>query len=245
MKNFKLTISYDGSRYRGWQRLTNDAATIQNKLETCLSRMCDSPIEIIGSGRTDGGVHAIAQVANFQTNSSITPEEIKAYCYQYLPDDIIVTNAEEVGERFHSRYNAKSKVYRYRICNNEQHDVFMRKYSWHVPAKLNLDIMKSSAALLKGEHDFKSFTSDKTPEKRSIRTLTRLDIVHNGVFIDLFFEADGFLYNMVRIIVGTLVEIGLKERDINSIKKAFEEKVRPSAGQKVPPQGLCLMEVKY
>ncbi|MBL8028104.1 MAG: tRNA pseudouridine(38-40) synthase TruA [Fibrobacteres bacterium] len=245
MRNFKIIVSYDGSRYKGWQRLQNESSTIQGKLEACISKMCGATIEITGSGRTDSGVHAIAQVANFRASTEMTPTQIADYFYKYLPDDIVVNSVEEVHERFHARYNAKSKVYRYKICNSAYHDVFERKYSWHVQQPLNIPAMREAARHLLGEHDFGSFTSDKTPDKRSIRTVEMAEISKNGPFIYITVEADGFLYNMVRIIVGTLVEIGLGERDINSLIKALEKRERTTAGQKVPPQGLTLIEVKY
>lgn len=245
MKNYKLTISYDGSRYRGWQRLKDNSATIQEKIETCLSKMCGTKIEIIGSGRTDGGAHAEAQVANFHTKGSFSPKEILLYCYQYLPEDIVITKVEEVHERFHARYNAKSKLYRYRVCNSLIHNVFQRKYALHEPLPLNLSAMKKGAKLLIGEHDFKSFTSDKVADKKTIRTITKLDIEVNDIFIDFLIEADGFLYNMVRIIVGTLLEIGKNEREIESITTALNAGVRLATGQKISPNGLTLVQVNY
>jgi tRNA pseudouridine38-40 synthase len=245
MKNFRITLAYDGTRYKGWQRLKNSKETIQEKLETCLSRMNGSPVEVIGSGRTDSGVHALAQVANFHCKDEFTPQRIMDYCYRFLPEDIVVFAAQEVQPRFHARYNAKSKIYSYHIVNARRHDVFQRKYTWHVPEALDIGQMRKAAQWLVGKHDFRAYTSQKALEKSTERLLTRIDISRENSDVEIILEGDGFLYNMVRIIVGTLVEVGLRTREVESVKKALDSKIRAEAGALAPPQGLFLAEVMY
>ena len=165
MRNIKMTIRYDGSRYKGFQRLKDNNMTIQGKIEDVLSKIVNENIEIIGSGRTDMGVHAYGQVANFKTNSNLSIEKMKSYLYEYLPEDIVITNIEEVSERFHSRYNAKSKVYLYKIYNNKFHDPFLRKYTTHIAKNLDIELMKEASKYFIGEHDFTSFASSKSKKK--------------------------------------------------------------------------------
>lgn len=186
MRNIKMTIKYDGSRYKGFQRLKDNDMTIQGKIESVLSKMTEEDIEIIGSGRTDMGVHAYGQVANFKTNCDMSIKKMKNYLYEYLPEDIVVTLLEEVDERFHSRYNAKSKIYLYKIFNNEVHDPFLRKYTTHIPKKLDLDLMKEGSKYLLGEHDFTSFASSKSKKKSNIRTITSISIQESNGLIDIY-----------------------------------------------------------
>lgn len=245
MKNFKLIIQYDGTKYKGWQRLSDNDDTIQGKIENVLSRLTNEKIELIGSGRTDAGTHAENQIANFKTVSNLSSFEILDYCYEYLPHDIVVKTVEEVDTNFHSRYNAKSKIYLYKICNKKRHDVFTRKYSYHVKDKLDINKMKEAAEFFIGEHDFKSFTSLKSKKKSTIRKIysIKFEVIDDN--INIFFHGNGFLYNMVRIIVGTLLEVGLGKIPPQDIKKIMEAKDRSLAGPTVPAQGLFLMEVKY
>ncbi|HSQ89762.1 tRNA pseudouridine(38-40) synthase TruA [Romboutsia sp.] len=245
MRNIKMTIKYDGSRYKGFQRLQDNDMTIQGKIEAVLGKMTDEPIEIIGSGRTDMGVHAYGQVANFKTNSEMSLKKMKAYLYEYLPEDIVVTNIEEVDERFHSRYNAKSKVYLYKIYNNEVHDPFLRKYTNHITRKLDLNLMKEASKELLGEHDFTSFASSKSKKKSNVRTIHSIEIQENNNVIEIYVEGDGFLYNMVRIIVGALIDAGLRRKSIKDIKYMLEAKDRTVASDTAAAKGLYLYKVKY
>jgi tRNA pseudouridine38-40 synthase len=245
MRNIKLTIQYDGSKYRGWQRLGDSDQSIQGKLENVLSKMAGENTEIIGAGRTDAGVHAENQTANFKTNSHLTLLEMLDYCYKYLPEDIVVKRVEEMDPLFHSRYNAREKIYKYRICNKRYHDVFDRKYSYHVNGKLDIKIMKEAAKYFIGEHDFTSFTSMKSKKKSAIREVYSIDIIKTESGLDINFRGNGFLYNMVRIITGTLIEIGLGNIPMESIPEIMDKKDRSLAGPTAPAQGLFLMEVIY
>ena len=245
MANFRLELCYDGSRYRGWQRLGDSEHTIQGKLEQVISRMVGKPTEVIGSGRTDGGVHAMGQVANFHAETVLSSAEILSYLRRYLPEDIGVMAVTQVDPRFHSRYQALEKTYRYRIWNADMPCVFERKYVWQLPEPLNTDAMAAGAALLLGTHDFLPFSSLKRSKKSTVRTLRKLDIARVGPELQITAAADGFLYHMVRILVGTLVDIGQGKLPTSEIQAIFEAGVRADAGQTAPPQGLCLMEVRY
>lgn len=245
MRNFRLLLAYDGSRYRGWQRLGNSDQTIQGKLETVLSRMLETSVEVHGSGRTDAGVHAEGQVANFHADTDMTPQEIQSYLRRYLPEDIGILDVTEAASRFHSRLNASRKTYRYRIWNTNMPCVFDRKYVWILPDSLSIEDMKDAAKYLIGTHDFLAFCSNKHFKKSSVRTIHDISIVQVGKELQISVTADGFLYNMVRIIVGTLVEVGRGERSARDIPAILESRVRENAGMTVPPQGLCLMEVLY
>lgn len=245
MRNIKLTIQYDGSRYKGWQRLGNTDMSIQSKIENVLSIMIDENIEISGSGRTDIGVHAIGQVANFKTKSQMNVNEIMDYLYKYLPDDIVVTDVEEVDERFHSRYNAVSKKYVYKIWNDKYHNPFLRKYTEHIPENLDLESMRKSSSFLIGEHDFSSFKSTKSKKKSNIRTIYSIDIIKNREMLEITVHGNGFLHNMVRIIVGTLLEVGFGRISSDSVKNILENKDRKLAGPTAPSKGLYLFNVEY
>lgn len=245
MRNIKMTIRYDGSRYKGFQRLKDNNMTIQGKIEDVLSKMVNENIEIIGSGRTDMGVHAYGQVANFKTNSNLSIEKMQSYLYEYLPEDIVITNIEEVNERFHSRYNAKSKVYLYKIYNNKFHDPFLRKHTTHIPKKLDIELMKEASKYFIGEHDFTSFASSKSKKKSNVRTIYSINITENNGLLEIYFEGNGFLYNMVRIIAGTLVDVGMGKIKPEEVKEIIESKDRQNAGKTLKPQGLYLVKVEY
>ena len=245
MRNFKLLLSYDGSRYKGWQRLGNTDQTVQGKLEAVLSRMTGTETEIIGSGRTDAGAHAAGQVANFHAKTDLSCEEICGYLRHYLPEDIGVLSVEEVDPRFHSRFHARQKAYVYRIWNSDQPCVFERKYVWVMPEPLDLDAMQKAAQQFLGTHDFRAFCSNKHYKKSTLRTIYALNIARVGPELRFTVCGDGFLYNMVRIMVGTLLSVGrgeIREKDIPDI---LESRVREQAGETVPAKGLCLMEVVY
>ncbi len=240
-----MKITYEGTRYQGWQKQETSDNTIQGKFEALLSRMCGEEITIQGSGRTDAGVHALGQIANFHTRSIMTTEEMLIYMNQYLPEDIAVVEVTEVPERFHSRLNAKGKRYSYRVWNSSIPNVFYRKFAHTVPERLDLVAMREAALYLLGEHDFKSFTSTKKGKKSTVRRIDRIAIEKEGNLITFTFEGNGFLYHMIRILVGTLLEVGLGERSVEGIPKIICAKNREMAGPLVPGKGLILEEVYY
>ena len=244
MRNLRLDICYDGTRYRGWQRLPGKDDTIQGKLETALSRILGESIEISGSGRTDSGVHARGQVANFHCESTMPAYEILENLRRYLPEDIGIYACRDVSERFHARLNAKEKTYRYRIWNSEQPCVFERRFVTVMPETLDVEAMNQAAQHLLGQHDFAAFCGNAKMKKSTVRYIRSLTAERKGEEIHITVTGNGFLHNMVRIIVGTLVEVGRKERDPDSIPALFEAK-RADAGFLAPAQGLCLMEVYY
>ena len=244
MRNLRLDICYDGTRYRGWQRLPGREDTIQGKLETALSRILAEPIEISGSGRTDAGVHALGQVANFHCESTMPTQKILENLRRYLPEDIGIYSCRDVSPRFHARLSAKEKTYRYRIWNSEMPCVFDRRFVTIMPETLDISAMERGAALLLGQHDFSAFCGNPKMKKSTVRYLRAIEIRREGEEIQLFFTGNGFLHNMVRILVGTLVEVGRKERAAESLPELFG-KSRAEAGFLAPPQGLCLMEVQY
>ena len=244
MRNLRLDICYDGTRYRGWQRLSGVDNTIQGKLETALSRILGEPIEISGSGRTDAGVHARGQVANFHCESNMPAAQILEELRRYLPEDIGIYSCKDCSPRFHARLNAKEKTYCYRIWNSEAPCVFDRRYVAVMQDALDIDAMKQAAQYLVGEHDFSAFCGNPKFKKATVRYIRTIDIRRQGDEIQLSFTGNGFLHNMVRILVGTLVEVGRGERDPQSIPELFGGK-RSESGFLAPAQGLCLMEVMY
>ena len=244
MRNLRLDICYDGSRYRGWQRLPGSDNTIQGKLETALTRILGESVEISGSGRTDAGVHAMGQVASFHCKSEMPAKEILEQLRRYLPEDIGIISCREASERFHARLNARGKVYRYRIWNSQAPCVFERKYVWVNPDKLDVAAMEQAAKLLTGTHDFSAFCATPRMKKSTVRTVEEISIARLGNELQLTFRGNGFLYNMVRILVGTLVEVGKGQRDAQSVTQLFGAK-REQAGFLAPAAGLCLMEVIY
>ena len=245
MRNIRLLLQYEGTRYQGWQRQTSSENTIQGRLETLLTKMCGEPIELQGSGRTDAGVHARGQVANFHTNCSMPVEEMLSYMNRYLPEDIAVIRIAEAAPRFHSRLNAVGKCYCYKVWNSSVPDVFMRRYALQFPEKLDMEAMKEAASLLCGEHDFKAFTSAKKGKKSTVRTIEDISIEKEGDMITFTFRGNGFLHHMVRILVGTLLETGLGKRRADSIPGLFASKERAEAGPLVPAKGLTLLAVYY
>ena len=244
MRNLRLEICYDGTRYRGWQRLPGKDDTIQGKLETTLSRILGETIEISGSGRTDAGVHARGQVANFHCESAMPCSEILAQLRRYLPEDIGIYSCKEVSQRFHARLNAKEKTYRYRIWNSDSPCVFERKYVTVVSDRLDIAKMQQAAGCFLGEHDFSAFCTNAKMKKSTVRFIRSLAVERVGEEIHITVTGNGFLQNMVRIIVGTLIEAGRGERNPDSIPALFGGK-RAEAGFLAPAQGLCLQEVEY
>ena len=244
MRNLRLDICYDGTRYRGWQRLPGRDDTIQGKLETVLNRILEESIEVSGSGRTDAGVHARGQVANFHCENPMPPEDILKNLRRYLPEDIGIYSCKEVSPRFHARLNAKEKTYCYRIWNSDAPCVFERRFVTVMPERLDVAAMEEAARLLLGQHDFSAFCGNAKMKKSTVRFLHAIDITRQGEEIQIRFTGNGFLYNMVRILVGTLVEVGRGEREADSIPALFGGK-RAEAGFLAPAQGLCLEEVIY
>lgn len=244
MRNLRLDICYDGTRYRGWQRLPGRDDTIQGKLETTLSRILGEPVEISGSGRTDAGVHARGQVASFHCESAMPCEEILAALRRYLPEDIGIYSCRDVSPRFHARLNAKEKTYLYRIWNSDAPCVFDRRYVAVMPEALNLDAMEKAAQQLLGQHDFSAFCGNAKMKKSTVRFIRAIEIKRQGREIHIRVTGNGFLHSMVRILVGTLVEVGRGERSVSGIPALFGGK-RAEAGFLAPAQGLCLEEVVY
>ncbi len=244
MRNIRLDLCYDGTRYKGWQRLPGEASTIQAKLETALSRILDEPVEITGSGRTDAGTHAKGQVANFHCNSAMPCEEILRQLRMYLPGDIGIYSCRNVSERFHARLNAKTKTYCYRLWSSEAPCVFERRFVHIDPRPLDMAAMQKAAELFWGEHDFSAFCANKHMKKSTVRYIQDFRIEPVGEEIRFTVTGNGFLHNMVRIMVGTLLEVGRGERQPDEISALFG-KDRALAGEKVPANGLCLMEVTY
>ena len=244
MRNLRLEICYDGTRYRGWQRLPGRDDTIQGKLETALSRILGEPIELSGSGRTDAGVHAKGQVANFHCDSAMPPEEILQNLRRYLPEDIGIYSCKEASPRFHARLNAREKTYCYRIWNSDAPCVFERRFVAVMLEPLDVEAMKQAADLLLGQHDFYAFCGNAKMKKSTVRELYAIDISRQGQEIQIRFTGNGFLYNMVRILTGTLIEVGRGVRSPESIPALFGAK-REQAGFLAPAQGLCLEEVVY
>lgn len=243
--NYKMIIAYDGTAYNGWQKQGNTRNTIQGIFENIISRMLGVPTEIAGSGRTDAGVHAEGQVANFKGKTDMTAEEIKLYINKYLPSDIAVLEVSETEERFHSRLNAKRKIYVYKIHNSAVSDVFEQRFMFNYSAELNIENMKKAAAALCGEHDFTSFCSNKRYKKSKVRTVYGIDIEKSGCDIIMTFTGNGFLYNMVRIMAGTIVECGEGKIKPEDIEKIIESKNRENAGVTLPASGLTLKSVEY
>lgn len=244
-KNYKMVLQYDGTRYDGWQRQGNTGDTVQGKLEAVLGRMTGEQVEVIGSGRTDAGVHAAGQVANVRLETEMTPGEMMRYVNQYLPEDIGLTLMEEVPERFHSRLNSTGKIYTYWIETAPKSPVFQRKYIYGLGERLNLEAMKQAAGILCGTHDFKSFCSKKNMKKSTVRTVKSICICPHGSQIEVRVEGNGFLYHMVRIMMGTLIEVGLGKRSPVSINEILEAEDRQTAGYTAPACGLFLTEVLY
>lgn len=243
--NYKLTLQYDGSRYDGWQRQGNTANTIQGKVEAVLSRLAQAPVELHGAGRTDAGVHALGQAASVQLPHGLTPGQVMDHLNRYLPEDIAVTAVEEAPPRFHARLSAVSKVYRYQLRLGPVPDVFRRKYQYRVEEPLDLAAMERAAALLTGTHDFRSFCANRRFKKSTVRTLRSIELDCRGADLSLTFRGDGFLYHMVRILTGTLLEVGLGKRPPEDMAAILSAKDRSAAGPTAPAQGLVLVEVEY
>ena len=244
MRNVRLDICYDGTRYRGWQRLTGNDNTIQSKLETALSRILGETIEISGSGRTDAGTHAMMQVANFHCNSTMPADEILRQLRMYLPEDIGIYSCKNVSPRFHARLNAKTKTYRYRVWNSDKPCVFDRRYVYICREHFDLPSMRIAAEKFLGEHDFSAYCANKNMKKSTVRYIESFQILESDQEIIFQVTGNGFLHHMVRIMVGTLLEVGRGVRTPESIVDLFGAS-RAQSGELIPSCGLCLMEVTY
>jgi len=244
MRNIKLTIEYDGKDFNGWQKQPNKL-NIQGEIERAIEYITGEKVDLIASGRTDAGVHAIAQVANFKTESNIPLEKIPIALNTKLKRSIRIIKAEEVEERFHSRLNCKKKTYRYVINNSLEGTAIYRNLETHIPQKLDVEAMKKAIKYFEGEHDFKAFKASGTSSKSSVRTIYETKIYKDNEKIYIELTGNGFLYNMVRIIAGTLLDVGIGKIQPEEISSIIEAKERTKAGKTLPAHGLCLMEVTY
>ena len=244
MRNIKLTIEYDGKDFNGWQKQPNKL-NIQGTIEQAISSITGEKIELNASGRTDAGVHAIGQVANFKTNSNIPIEKMAIAINSRLKKSIVIKFAEEVDEKFHSRLSCKKKTYRYVINNSYQGTAIYRNLECHIPMKLDVNKMIEGAKYFEGEHDFKAFKASGTSSKSSVRTIYKARVYKEDERVYIELTGNGFLYNMVRIIAGTLVDVGLGKIQPQDIKSIIESKRRENAGKTLPAHGLYLVEVNY
>lgn len=245
MRNIKIALQYEGTRYLGWQRLKDQDSTIQGKLEDLLNKMTDEEVQVIGCSRTDKGVHAKSLIANFHTNSKMTLHEIQTYMNYYLPEDIRVTYIEEADDKFHARHNAKTKVYRFTIDNNSFADVFTRKTAIHQPKQLDIKAMEKAANYLIGTHDYDAFTTMKSKKKSCRKSIKSIAITKKNNYVYLEFEGEGFLHNMIRIITGTLIRVGTGEISPEELANILASKDRSLSGPMVEGKGLMLMHVNY
>lgn len=244
MRNIKLVIEYDGTNYDGWQT-QKSKNTIQDTIEEALKKVMNEEIKLIGASRTDSGVHALGQVANFKTNSIIPIERIPKAVNSILPPDIVIKNAQEVQEGFHARFSSKGKKYKYTVLNDVTPSALNRNFAYFYPYKIDIDAIKAASSYFIGTHDFSAFKSSGGVSKTNIRTIYELKIILNDNYINFYISGDGFLYNMVRIIIGTLLEVGRGKINPDEIKEIILSGDRKRAGKTVPAHGLCLLEVYY
>lgn len=244
MRNIKLVIEYDGKDYNGWQKQPNKL-NIQGEIEKAIQNITGEEVELYASGRTDAGVHSLGQVANFKTESKIPISKMAIAINSQVKNSIRIKNAEEVDERFHSRYCCKKKTYRYVINNSLYGSSIYRNLEYHMPIKLDVNKMKQAISYFEGEHDFKGFKSSGTSSKSSVRTIYKAIVKQEGDRILIELTGNGFLYNMVRIIAGTLVDVGLGKIKPEQISSIIESKDRTKAGKTLPPHGLFLVSVEY
>lgn len=244
-KNYKLKISYDGSRYFGWEHQP-DRETIQGKIETVLARMVDKDmVDVIGAGHTDAGVHARAMIANVQLDTQMSPEEIRDYANRYLPDDIAILEVREAADRFHARYKAVGKTYQYTCFDGPVKPVFDRKYYTPLDQELDVEAMQEAAHFLEGKHDYKSFCGNSRMKKSTVRIVDTITVRRRKGYVYLTFHGTGFLQNMVRIMSGTLIEVGLGRKRPEEVGEILEACDRKVAGPTAPAKGLCLLKVDY
>ncbi|KXL51685.1 tRNA pseudouridine synthase A [Anaerotignum neopropionicum] len=245
MRNYKMLLAYDGGRYNGWQKQGNTDNTIQEKLEGIVSALAGCPIEVYGSGRTDAGTHAYGQVANFHMNWEGTAEKLMDCINEKLPEDMAVLSLESVSPRFHSRLSAKGKIYEYTIWNSKKPPVFERKYVFWCEKPLHLEKMKEASQAFLGEHDFKSFCANKRMKKSTVRKIYEIQFLCTEDKITISYHGNGFLYQMVRILTGTLIEVGEGKRQPEEISAILAALDREKAGFTAPAKGLVLREVFY
>lgn len=244
-KNYKLKISYDGSRYFGWEHQP-DRETVQGKIETVLARMVDKDmVDVIGAGRTDAGVHARAMIANVHLDTQMSPEEIRDYANRYLPDDIAILEVREAADRFHARYKAVGKTYQYTCFDGPVKPVFDRKYYTPLDQELDVEAMQEAAHFLEGKHDYKSFCGNSRMKKSTVRIVDTITVRRRKGYVYLTFHGTGFLQNMVRIMAGTLIEVGLGRKRPEEVGEILEACDRKVAGPTAPAKGLCLLKVDY
>lgn len=243
--NYRITLEYDGSNYSGWQIQQNTSETIQQKVEKALTKINQSKVSVIGAGRTDAGVHAAGQTANFFLDISIPADKVPLALNTHLPEDIICTKAEKVNDDFHARYDARGKKYRYRILNSNFNSVFVRKFVYKVHKKLELKSMIEAAKILEGTHDFAAFCSAGSSVDSTVRTIYSINFSLAGDEIWIDVSGDGFLYNMIRIIAGTLIEVGRAKINPTDLKEILISCNRRKAGFTAPASGLTLLEVFY
>lgn len=244
MRNIRLTIEYDGTNYHGWQ-IQQNAVTVQGTLEKALSELIGEETGVIGCSRTDVGVHAYGQTANFFTDSSIPADKFSYAVNNKLPPDIVIQRSEEVGADFHSRYSSKGKKYRYIIYNNEQPSALQRSRAWHVKPSLDVDKMIMAAKYFEGEHDFAAFQATGGQVRSTVRTIYSMSVAKQGNSIILEVAGNGFLYNMVRIIAGTLAYVGMGKIGANAVPDIINGLDRTKAGITAPAHGLYLVEIFY
>jgi tRNA pseudouridine38-40 synthase len=246
MFNYRLTLAYDGTRYLGWQRQQEEVPkTIQGKVEAVLSKLFNEEIQIIGSGRTDAGVHAKCQTANFFAPTHLSCDEILNYLAQFLPKDICVFEVKEASLRFHARYNCHGKTYSYTIDRHRTPSPFHLKYAYHEPRPLDMAAIDTAIGYLLGSHDFKSFTTLKSKKKSTVKTIDQITYTEKDGFLTFYFTGNGFLQHMVRILTGTLLEVGLGIKSTDAIPEILAQKERSMAGFMAPGHGLCLEKVYY
>jgi len=244
MRHIKLVIGYDGTDFHGFQR-QKGLRTVQEELERTLTSLLGHPVSVKAAGRTDAGVHAEGQVVSFWTSCPIPVERLPVVLNGLLPPDIVAKEAKEVSPDFHPRFDATSRVYRYLIDNRPVPAALLRRYAWHVPEPLDVEAMRSASQHLIGVHDFASFHASGSDLGSTVREMKRIVISKRNSIISITLEANSFLYHMARIIVGTLVEIGLGERHPDEMREILMVRDRSAAGKTAPPHGLCLMQVKY
>lgn len=245
MYYYKLTLCYDGTRYKGWQRQGNTDNTIQARVEECLSAILGEATELAASGRTDAGVHANAQVCSFSCKNVLDCESVLTRLRHELPEDIGAISLERASDRFHARLNCKEKTYVYRVWNSDAPNVFERRYMYRFPGKLDVEAMRWAASLLEGEHDFSAFCSNRNMKKSAVRNVKSIKIEQIGDELRFTLTGNGFLYNTVRIIVGTLLEVGTHARSAEEIPQIISSCKRENAGATAPAKGLILWEVRY
>ncbi|MDP1852768.1 MAG: tRNA pseudouridine(38-40) synthase TruA [Candidatus Omnitrophota bacterium] len=253
MRNIKLVIEYDGTNYAGWQKQKNTRRTIQETIEAALAKILQEKMNLIASGRTDSGVHAFGQTANFNTNSKISPENIRKALNSLLPEDISISDAEDAPLGFHARFSAKSKTYRYLILSQDYPSALLRNYTYRFSYKLDLSKMRQATKILLGRHDFAAFCASGSSVKNTIKNISRITIkkvsytlyASRYTLIAIDITADGFLYNMVRSIVGTLLEIGKRKAKPDVVREILRTRKRNLLGPTAPARGLCLLKVTY